>query len=89
MKLKYNFIISEVAGQTVAVPVGCEKGEQNIIKTNETGAFILELLKNDISENDICAKIKENFKVEDVTVLENWVFEFIKKLKSADLIINE
>ena len=63
MKLKYTFAVNEVAGQLVAVPIDCEYGEQSIIKTNETGAYILNLLKTNISVQDILANIKENFEV--------------------------
>ncbi len=87
MKLKCTFAISEVAGQTVAVPVDNGYGEQSIIKTNETGAFILNLLKDDITIPQIIAKIKEEFEVESQEALENTVNKFIDSLKSADLII--
>ena len=53
MKLKYTFAINEVAGQMIAVPVDCEYGQQSIIKTNDTGAYILNLLKTDISLDEI------------------------------------
>ena len=53
MKLKYNFVINEVAGQKVAVPIDCGCGEQSVIKTNDTGDYILNLLKTDISKEEI------------------------------------
>ncbi len=87
MKLKYTFAISEVAGQTVAVPIDSGYGEQSIIKTNETGAFILNLLKEDITLSQIVAKIKEEFETESQEALESTVNKFIDSLKAADLII--
>lgn len=87
MKLKYTFAISEVAGQTVAVPINSGYGEQSIIKTNETGAFILNLLKDEITLLQIIAKIKEEFEVESQEAIENTVNKFIDSLKAADLLI--
>ena len=89
MKLKYTFVINEVAGQTVAVPIDCAGGEQSIIKTNETGAYILDLLKNDITLQDILANIKENFDVSDTGEVENWVNEFLQTLKNANVLTDE
>ena len=89
MKLKYTFVINEVAGQTVAVPIDAGSGEQSIIKTNETGAFILNLLKDDISFLDILDRIKAEYQIDDEKTLENWVNTFITKLKSAGVLIDE
>ena len=89
MKLKYNFIISEIAGQTVAIPIDTDGGEQCAIKTNEAGAHILELLKNEISLDQIIDDINQNFEVEDQSKLNAWVVSFIEKLKNADVLENE
>jgi hypothetical protein len=89
MKLKYTFVINELAGQTVAVPIDCEKGEQSIIKTNETGAYILELLQNDISKPQIIEKINADYEIDDQARLEALVDSFIEKLKAADVLIDE
>ncbi len=87
MKLKYTFAISEVAGQMVAVPIDSGYGEQSIIKTNETGAYILNLLKEDITLSQIICKIKEAFETESEEALEATVNKFIDSLKAADLLI--
>lgn len=89
MKLKYTFVINEVAGQKVAVPIDCGYGEQSIIKTNDTGAYILELLKNDISLKEILEKIKLDFEIDSEQNLENWLEHFIEQLKKADVLIYE
>lgn len=87
MKLKYTFAISDVAGQTVAIPVDSGYGEQSIIKTNDTGAYILNLLKQDITINDIISQIKKDFETESEEALETTVNKFIDSLKAADLLI--
>lgn len=89
MKLKYTFAINEVAGQMIAVPVDCEYGQQSIIKTNDTGAYILNLLKTDISLDEILKDIKNNFEIDDETELKNWICEFLKNLENAGVLVNE
>ena len=87
MKLKYTFAVSDVAGQTVAIPVDSGYGEQSIIKTTDTGAYILNLLKQDITIDDIISQIKKDFETESEEALETTVNKFIDSLKAADLLI--
>lgn len=89
MKLKYEYVINTVADQIVAVPLNCQSGKQNIIKTNETGAFILELLKTDIQKPQIIEKICSEYKIESLDKLNLWVDSFIEKLQSADVLCDE
>lgn len=89
MKLKYEYVINTVANQIVAVPLNCEGGKQNIIKTTETGAFILELLKNDTQKVQIIEKICSEYEITDIDKLNLWVDSFIEKLKLADVLCDE
>lgn len=58
MKLKYQFIINEVADQMVAVAVGDDMEQFNgFIKMNDIGAQIFELLKNEITLDEIIAEM--------------------------------
>lgn len=61
MKLKYDFAVRNVAGQTVAVAVGKNSREFNgMIKLGGSGEFIFNLLKNEISfEELVAAFLKE------------------------------
>lgn len=86
MKLKYNFVISEIAGQTVAIPIDAGNGKQNIIKLNDTGAYIMEKLKNDTTVQDIVEAIKTDFEVSADQNIEQMVNNFIEKLKEADVL---
>lgn len=54
MKLKYNFITNEVADKIVAVAVGGDLENFNgFIKMNDIGAEIFEILKNDVTIDEI------------------------------------
>lgn len=88
MKLKYNFITNEVADKIVAVAVGEDLEKFNgFIKMNGTGAFIFEMLKNDVTEDEIVEAILGNY--EDVTEAQarETVKEFIKTLEESDVLV--
>lgn len=88
MKLKHDFIINNVAGETVAVSVGgSATGFGGYIKLNETGAFIFKMLKNDVNREDIIAGIIKEYPDAKPQDAKDTVDEFITKLKEADLII--
>lgn len=58
MKLKYNFIINQVADKMVAVPVGDDlEGFSGFLKMNDIGAEILEILKNDVTVEEIAEQM--------------------------------
>ena len=88
MKLKYNFVTNEVADKIVAVAVG-EDLEKfgGFIKMNGTGAYIFNMLKNDVTEDEIVAAMLKDY--EDATEQEvcEAIKEFIDKLKEADVLI--
>lgn len=66
MKLKYEFVVNELAGKKVAVAVGDSVDKFNgFIKMDENTATVMECLKNDVTEDEIVAALVEKFSVED------------------------
>lgn len=62
MKLKYQFVVNQVAEQYVAVAVGAGLEEFNgFIKMNDVGADIFELLKNDITLDEIISEMLKKY----------------------------
>lgn len=54
MRLKCDFEVMDINDEKIAVPVGDHASEfHGVIKLNDTGAFILGLLKQETSEDDI------------------------------------
>lgn len=54
MKLKIDFIVKSVADKKVAIAVDGEKiGFDGMLTLNDSGAFILECLKEDTTVEDI------------------------------------
>ncbi len=65
MKIKDNFLLKEVAGKTIVVPVGKATLDFNaIITLNETGAFLFaKLQEKDMSEEDLVAALTAEYDV--------------------------
>ena len=87
MKLKYNFVTNKVADKIVAVAVG-EDAEKfgGFIKMNDTGAYIFNMLKNDVTEDEIAAAMEKEYEGVSSAELLKTVKEFIGKLKESDVI---
>lgn len=87
MKLKYEFIIREIANTSVAVTVGEDVTKFNgMIRLNETGKFIFELLLKNVDFDIIVDKITEKYTVSKCEAI-NAVSVFIDNLKSKDLMV--
>ena len=68
MKLKYEFVVSEVADKAIAITVG-EDAENfaGMIRLNETGAFIFEKLREETTEEAIVDEILEEYDIDRET----------------------
>jgi len=62
MKNKYTFEKMELDGEIVAVPVGENVDEfRGVVKLNETSAFIFDLLKEEISMDEIVEALEKEY----------------------------
>jgi len=87
MKLKYEFVVNQVADQMVAVAVGDGLEQFNgFVKMNDIGAEIFEILKNDVTIEEIVKIMLE--KHPDATEAEaiETVTEFTNKLKEEGIV---
>lgn len=86
MKIKGDFVIKEMAGSTVVIPVGAQVMDFNgMLKLNDTGAFLFSSLKTDTTYEVLVAKLLEEYDVTQEKA-EQDVTAFVNKLKEADLI---
>ena len=87
MKLKYNFVTNEVADKIVAVAVGGDLEKFNgFIKMNDTGAYIFNMLKSDVTEEEIVAAMKKDYEDAAEEEIRETVREFVGKLQEADVL---
>lgn len=86
MIIKKEFVMREIAGDYVLVPIGQTGNEfKGLFPMTETGAFIWELLPEADSEKYIVSKFLEEYDVDRETV-ENDVNEFLANLRSFGII---
>ena len=79
MKLKDGFILREVAGQTVVLPVGGDLDLNMMITLNETGAFLWKRLENENDEAGLVAALLAEYDVDEATA-KTAVEGFVAKL---------
>ena len=88
MKLKYDFVINNVAGETVAVSVGETEGRFNgYIKLNETGAFIFKALKKETTREEIISGLLKEYPDATPDLAAQSVDALIEKLDKAELLV--
>lgn len=80
MKIQPGFNLKEVADSFVIVPTGANIVDFSaMITINETGAFLWNLLKEDIDEQTLAEKLMEEYEIDKDTALSD-VKEFTEVL---------
>ena len=64
MKLNNDFLVHTSGNETVVVPTG-KAAFSGIVKGNLTLGAMLEILKNDVSEEELIKKMKEQYDASD------------------------
>ena len=87
MKIKGTFVLREVMGQSVAVPVGeTSKNFHGMIKLNATGAEIWKDLEKGITKEQIAQKIVEQYDAIEIDEALLKVETFLTKLQDAGIV---
>lgn len=87
MKLKYNFAVQKITDFWAAVPVGRDAQRYNgVISLNETARDMMELLREDITEDELVQKMQGQYDVDEATLRQH-VHEFITKLQEAQVLV--
>ena len=85
MKIKNDFMLREVAGNFVVVPVGkASENFRGVINLNEIGAFIWRKIEAGLEESEIATALTEEYNVSLEQAKED-VSKFINKLVEAKL----
>ena len=86
MKINFEFVIREIAGEYVLVPIGKTTAEFNgLFPLTETGAFIWNLLPDAENEDYIVNKLLEEYEIDRETVQTD-VTQFLNKLREFRII---
>ncbi len=86
MKLKHEFVVREVAGETLLVPVGTATLSLNgMLVLNECGRFLWELIPNAGSKEALVRALLDEYEVDRQTAAQD-VEEFLDFLRKLDVI---
>ena len=86
MKIKNGFVMRELAGEYVVIALGdASKIFNGIIKLNDTGKIIWEMLSQGAEQESIVDAILKEYNVESAKV-EADVARFIETLKGANIL---
>ncbi len=87
MKIKEGFILKEIAGSYVVVPVGDDLVDFSLmITTNETGAFLWNCLSTDKTESELVSLLANEYEGVDEATLKADVSEFVALLKENNVL---
>ena len=80
MKIKGEYVLREVAGKRVALPMNGDIDLDTMITMNETGAFLWEKLLSDTTEDALVAALLQEYDVDEATARRS-VQGFVERLK--------
>ena len=87
MQIKPGFMLKNVAGSHIVVPVGENSVNFNaMITLNESGAFLWEKLAGEQTEDQLVAALTAEYDVDEATARRD-INKFIETIKGAGLII--
>ena len=86
MKIVDGFVMKNIAGTHVVVPVGSNTVSfKAVITLNETGAFLWEQLVSETDENQLVDAMLKEYDIDRDTAVAD-VAEFVENLKKAELL---
>lgn len=86
MELKKKFVLRNIVGETILVPIGQNNEAFNgLITINELGKFIWENIESSKDEDELLQRILDEYEV-DKDVAKADLDEFLGKLKAVDII---
>lgn len=87
MKIKEGFILKEIAGSFVVVPVGEDVVDFSLmITTNETGAFLWNCMSEDKSVAELVEALKSEYEGATDEEFTADVEEFVALLKENNIL---
>ena len=87
MRVKRGFILRKVGAQYVVAATGeASKNFNGMIRLDESGAFAFNLLKNEITEQELLAALIEKYPGQEAEI-ENALPNFLNKLREADALV--
>ncbi len=87
MKIKEGYVLKDIAGSFVVVPVGDNIVDlSSMITVNETGAFLWSLLENDADVDYMCEMVLKEYEGAPEEEVKNDIAEFVNVLKEKNIL---
>ena len=86
MKIKDGFMLRKVGGQNIVVALGeASRSFNGMIRLNDTGVFLWEKLKDDVTEEQLLAALTAEYSVDPAQAKAD-IAEFVAALRKAALL---
>lgn len=87
MRIKDGFVLKEIAGVNVVVPIASQMVSfKAIISLNESGAFLWKKLESEKTEEELLKAFLSEYDIDETTALTD-IAEFLSNMKKADLLV--
>lgn len=85
MKLKMQFVLRDIVGETVLVPINESTSKFNgLITVNELGKFIWENIESSKDEEELLQRILDEYEIDRETAKKD-LDDFLQVLKDIDI----
>ena len=86
MKINKEFVLREIAGDYIIIPVGKTVLEFNgLITVNEVGVFLWKMLQEEVTMDDLVKAVLSEYEVEEAVARAD-IQEFLDKLTEAGVL---
>lgn len=87
MKIKSDFVLRSVGGQSVVVATGdTSRTFHGVVRLNEVGAFLWKNLEEETDEETLVSRLCGEYSVEEATARRD-VSAFLSRLREAGLTV--
>ena len=89
MKLKSGFLLREVAGESVVIPLGGTAGNfGGMLRVNETGKLLWAMLEKGASREELLRAMLAEYEVEESIAAAD-IESFLQKLRQGGMLEEE
>lgn len=86
MKIKEGYILREVAGSHVVLPLGEATIDFNgMASLNDTGLFLFQKMQEDVTEDELVKALLDRYDIDEESARKD-VENFVNKIKGAGII---
>lgn len=86
-KIKSGYVVRDIAGEYLAVPVNCEEGApEQIVILNVVSKFLWEQMETGKSFQELLDGVMSNFEDVDPVEAKQDIAEFLAQLKNLNLL---